>query len=59
LTEFLIAGNDHSGNLHMLGGAHLLIVSVHNNPKLWGMVPGSVRWAHGYNPAGTRLGQPC
>jgi hypothetical protein len=59
LTQLEIAENDYSGNLSVLAGSHLMIVTVHNNPQLCGMVPGSVRWAKGYNPAGTRLGQPC
>ncbi len=32
---------------------------VHNNPRLCGQVPASVQYAHGFNPAGTRLGLPC
>lgn len=41
------------------GPLKLTYVKVHNNPQLCGMVPASVRYAHGYNPANTRLGQPC
>lgn len=34
-------------------------VSTADNPKLCGMVPASVRWAHGYNTHNTSLGMPC
>ena len=59
LTQLTLAHNDYEGDLSTVGGGHLMIVSVHGNPKLCGMVPASVRYAKGYNPAGTRLGQPC
>ncbi|GBF87969.1 hypothetical protein Rsub_00681 [Raphidocelis subcapitata] len=59
LTQLLLAHNDFEGDLSALGASKLMIVSVHNNPKLCGMVPASIRFAKGYNPAGTRLGQPC
>ncbi len=59
LAELWIDGNNFSGDLSPLGPTRLAFVQVHNNPGLCGMVPASVRYAHGYNPAGTRLGQPC
>jgi hypothetical protein len=59
LTQFHIAHNDFSGNLSMLVSGHLTTVTVHNNPKLCGMVPANVRYAKNYNPAGTGLGKPC
>jgi hypothetical protein len=43
----------------MLVSGHLTTVTVHNNPKLCGMVPANVRYAKNYNPAGTGLGKPC
>jgi hypothetical protein len=59
LTQLALAHNDYEGDLNMVANSHLMIVSVHDNPRLCGMVPASVRYAKGYNPAGTRLGQPC
>lgn len=59
IAEFHIANNDFEGDLSALAGSHLSTVTVHENPKLCGMVPSSVRYAKGYNPAGTALGQPC
>ena len=54
-----LAHNSLSGSLSALAGSKLMYVSVHSNERLCGMVPSSVRYASGYNPAGTRLGQPC
>ncbi|KAI8466186.1 MAG: hypothetical protein J3K34DRAFT_434556 [Monoraphidium minutum] len=59
LTQLLLSHNDFEGDLSMLGASRLMIVSVNDNPRLCGMVPASVRYAKGYNPANTRLGQPC
>ncbi|KAF8063774.1 AP-4 complex subunit sigma [Scenedesmus sp. PABB004] len=59
LTQLHLADNDFSGNLSSVVGAHLSTVTVWGNPRLCGMVPATVRYAKNYNPAGTRLGQPC
>ncbi|GMH43783.1 hypothetical protein BSKO_11717 [Bryopsis sp. KO-2023] len=59
LTAFLVAGNDLEGDLSPLSTSHLIRVSLQDNPKLCGMVPASVRYAVGYDPTGTRLGEPC
>lgn len=59
ISELHLAGNDFEGNLDMFAGSHLTTVTVHENPKLCGMVPSSVRYAKSYNPAGTNLGKPC
>lgn len=59
MTSIIINDNDIEGDLSALAATSLMTVGVHNNPKLCGMVPASVRFAHGYNPSGTRLGQPC
>ena len=49
-----------SGNLYGFGGTtKLLLTELANNEGLCGMVPGTVRYARGYNPAGTSLGKPC
>ncbi len=36
-----------AGDLSMLHAHSFINVAVHNNPKLCGMVPNGVRWAHG------------
>lgn len=59
ITQFHIAHNDFEGDLSMITNSHLTTVTVHQNPKLCGMVPASVRYAKGYDPAGTGLGKPC
>eukprot|EP01025_Chloroclados_australasicus_P014660 TRINITY_DN1688_c0_g2_i2.p2 TRINITY_DN1688_c0_g2~~TRINITY_DN1688_c0_g2_i2.p2 ORF type:complete len:275 (-),score=20.22 TRINITY_DN1688_c0_g2_i2:195-1019(-) len=59
MTGILLANNDLEGDLHSLAGVKLIKVNVHNNPKLCGMVPLSVRYAKGYNPYNTGLGKPC
>lgn len=59
LNRFDVAQNELTGDLGPLGSTRLVHATVHNNPGLCGMVPASVRFAKGYNPAGTRLGQPC
>lgn len=59
MTSIIINDNDIEGDLSALAATSLMTVGVHNNPKLCGMVPASVRFAHGYNPSGTHLGQPC
>eukprot|EP00877_Chromochloris_zofingiensis_P012470 jgi/Chrzof1/7477/Cz02g25120.t1 len=59
LTQFGIGNNEFEGDLYMLNQSHLMRVWVDNNPKLCGMIPHSVRFAHGYNPVNTGLGKPC
>ncbi|PNH00488.1 hypothetical protein TSOC_013688 [Tetrabaena socialis] len=59
LNVLELAHNDFAGDLMPLAEARPMAVTVHNNPRLCGMVPTGIRFANGYNPAGTRLGQPC
>lgn len=101
ITQLQLASNDFEGDLSALNASRLMIVSVHDNPRLCGMVrrragacapghvaftlaarettvpgthahtthsahtlthtqiPASVRYAKGFNPRNTRLGQPC
>lgn len=59
LNQLDIAHNDIDGDLSVLGRTKLMYVALHTNAGLCGMVPASVRYASGYNPSGTRLGQPC
>lgn len=59
LNQLELAHNDFEGDLSALAGLRFLVVSTSDNPKLCGMVPMSVRYAHGYNPGKTQLGRPC
>ncbi len=59
LNQIELKKNNLSGDLMGLAEARLMLVSVNDNPGLCGMVPAGVRFARGYNPANTRLGQPC
>ncbi|DBA98865.1 TPA: hypothetical protein ACH3X1_014624 [Trebouxia sp. C0004] len=59
LFVLFLYNNDFEGDLSVVSGANLGVVSTADNPKLCGMVPASVRWAHGYNPHNTSLGMPC
>eukprot|EP00210_Caulerpa_lentillifera_P009351 g8915.t1 len=59
ITSLLVSNNDLEGDLSVLAGTHLMGVAVHGNSKLCGLVPASVRYAHGYDPSGTNLGLPC
>ena len=59
LTQITLDNNDLEGNLYPLAGHSLINVGTANNPRLCGMVPTGVRFAHGFNPHNTRLGLPC
>ncbi|MEW5318376.1 MAG: hypothetical protein WDW38_009601 [Sanguina aurantia] len=59
LNQLELAHNDFQGDLHALANLRFLVVSTSDNPRLCGMVPMSVRYAHGYNPGKTNLGRPC
>ena len=60
LTTLLLYNNRFQGPLDMFSDASTMqLVSLANNPALCGMVPASIRWAHGYNSHNTSLGQPC
>jgi len=59
LFILFLYNNNFEGDLNMMSGANLGVVSTADNPKLCGMVPAAVRWAHGYNPHNTSLGLPC
>lgn len=59
LGDLRIANNDITGNLYTLADLPLLNVQTASNPGLCGMVPASVRHAHGYNSFNTSLGKPC
>jgi hypothetical protein len=43
LTDLQLAHNDFEGDLAPVAGATLLLSTVHENPKLCGMVPAGVR----------------
>jgi len=60
LSAFEIHDNIIFGPLYPLASARSLMrTAVHFNEGLCGAVPGPVRWAEGFNPAGTGLGTPC
>ena len=59
LFILFLYNNNFEGDLGMVSGARLGIVSTADNPQLCGMAPASVRWAHGYNTHNTSLGMPC
>ena len=53
LLTLRIAAPRCAGNLYALSDHYLANVGTQNNPKLCGMVPLSVRYAHGYNSHNT------
>ncbi len=59
LNQLDVAHNQLTGNLNALASFKLMYASVHSNSGLCGMLPASVRYASGFNPAGTGLGRPC
>ena len=59
LFILFLYNNNFEGDLSMVSGSNLGVVSTADNPNLCGMVPASVRWAHGYNPHNTSLGMAC
>lgn len=59
LYQLMLDTNDFEGNLYALANHTFSSFTVHNNPKLCGMVPIGVRYAHGFNFYNTKLGVPC
>lgn len=59
LSQLILDNNDFEGDLYPLENHQLISFSGHNNPKLCGMVPVGVRFAHGFNFYNTGLGMPC
>lgn len=59
MTQITLDNNDLEGTLYALAGHSLINVGTANNPRLCGMVPAGVRFAHGFNFHNTRLGLPC
>jgi len=59
LYQLLLDNNDFEGTLYSLAKHSMVSFSAHNNPKLCGMVPVGVRFAHGFNFYNTGLGLPC
>ena len=59
LSQLEAHSNDLEGNLYALYDVNLINTEFRNNPKLCGMVPIGVRFAHGFNYAGNSLGVPC
>lgn len=51
--------NDFEGNLYPFKDHKFVNFLPQNNPKLCGMVPLGVRYAHGFNYYNTQLGLPC
>lgn len=59
LNQLDISHNSLTGDLRYLAHTRLMVARMHSNQGLCGPVPASVRWASGFNPAGTSLGLPC
>ncbi|KAL4522556.1 hypothetical protein Ndes2526A_g01074 [Nannochloris sp. 'desiccata'] len=59
LSQLGIDNNDFEGDLYPLAKHQMISFLGHNNPKLCGMVPVGVRFAHGFNFYNTGLGMPC
>ncbi len=59
LSQLILDNNDFEGDLYPLAKHQLISFTGHNNPKLCGMVPVGVRFAHGFNYYNTGLGMPC
>ena len=59
LNQLTLDNNDFSGNLYPLAKHHMTSFKAHQNPKLCGMVPVGLRFAHGFNYYQTGLGLPC
>ncbi|KXZ47995.1 hypothetical protein GPECTOR_31g358 [Gonium pectorale] len=59
LNGLELAHNNLEGDLMGLASVRPMYVTISDNPRLCGMVPAGIRFAHGYNPYNTRLGQPC
>jgi hypothetical protein len=59
LQQITIDENDFEGNLYALKDHSLSNFSPQFNPKLCGMVPIGLRYAHGFNYHDTNLGLPC
>ncbi len=59
LSQLGLDNNDFEGDLYPLKGHSMISFTGHNNPKLCGMVPVGVRFAHGFNFYNTGLGMPC
>lgn len=59
LVIFRMVNNSFSGDLYPLSRSQVQGVSTANNPKLCGMIPNVIRYAHGFNVLNTGLGKPC
>jgi len=59
LQQITVDENDFEGNLYALKDHSLSNFSPQYNPKLCGMVPIGLRYAHGFNYHDTGLGLPC
>lgn len=59
LNQLTLDDNDFSGNLYPLAKHRMTSFTAHQNPKLCGMVPVGLRFAHGFNYYQTGLGLPC
>jgi hypothetical protein len=59
LVIFRMVNNSFSGDLYPLSRSHLQGLSTANNDAICGMIPNTVRYAHGFNTLNTNLGKPC
>lgn len=59
LYQLTMDENNFEGDLYMLKDHDFVNFFANDNPKLCGMVPIGLQFAHGFNYHNTRLGLPC
>ncbi|KAI3425934.1 hypothetical protein D9Q98_007906 [Chlorella vulgaris] len=59
MSQLTLDGNDFEGDLYALSDHSMISFNAANNPRICGMVPVGLRFAHGFNYANSGLGLPC